>query len=76
MLTKLPCSHLYHGDCIVQRLDKNHMCPLCRCQMPIPEEADEPWDPFGRQLSWPMLLKVSANTIAGMLRCCRLLEQI
>jgi hypothetical protein len=30
---KLPCSHVYHGGCIVQWLDRSNQCPLCRFQV-------------------------------------------
>jgi hypothetical protein len=30
---KLPCSHVYHGGCIVQWLDSSNQCPLCRSQV-------------------------------------------
>ncbi|XP_055961062.1 uncharacterized RING finger protein C57A7.09-like [Mercurialis annua] len=35
---RMPCSHFYHQDCIVQWLHKSHLCPLCRYKMPVEEE--------------------------------------
>lgn len=33
-IARMPCSHIYHTHCIKEWLGYNHVCPLCRFEMP------------------------------------------
>jgi len=34
-VSTMPCGHIFHYNCILQWLQKGHVCPLCRHAMPI-----------------------------------------
>ncbi|KAK9940101.1 hypothetical protein M0R45_016776 [Rubus argutus] len=36
--TCMPCSHLYHQDCIVEWLQKSGVCPSCKFRMPTDDD--------------------------------------
>ncbi|KAK4720414.1 hypothetical protein R3W88_010647 [Solanum pinnatisectum] len=31
---RMPCSHMFHAECITKWFENSHYCPLCRFQMP------------------------------------------
>ncbi|BFG31533.1 hypothetical protein CerSpe_178070 [Prunus speciosa] len=33
-VTSMPCSHLFHADCVLQWLKLRHTCPVCRFKLP------------------------------------------
>ncbi|XP_054816955.1 uncharacterized protein LOC129316561 [Prosopis cineraria] len=35
---RIACSHLFHRICIVNWLQRKHVCPLCRFQLPINDD--------------------------------------
>ncbi|WMV14517.1 hypothetical protein MTR67_007902 [Solanum verrucosum] len=37
-IVSMPCSHMFHGECITKWLETSHYCPICRFEMPMEED--------------------------------------
>lgn len=40
-LIKMPCQHLFHDECLIQWLNRNNTCPICRLELPVSEGSGQ-----------------------------------